>query len=52
MSTEDLADEDPYYGEGWIWLPPEEVARLQAEKSRIMRAMMDNVACASPPLLP
>jgi hypothetical protein len=28
----------------WIWLPPEELTRLQREKTREMRATLDKLA--------
>ena len=38
----DCDDEEDNYGD-WIWLPPDEVARLQAKKSKLMRDLVDSV---------
>lgn len=32
----------------WIWLPPEELARLQREKTRKMRAVLDRLMAVEP----
>jgi hypothetical protein len=32
----------------WIWLPPEELMRLQREKTRQMRAALDRLMAVGP----
>ena len=45
MSKEPTMAEEPGENdEGSIWLPPEELTRLQLEKNREMRAMLDKLA--------
>ena len=42
MNLDDLDHED----EGWIWLQWEEIERLQAERNRMMNALLDNATSA------
>lgn len=44
MNADDIDQED----EGWIWLPHEELQRLQREKNRWMSDLVNAIPCVSP----